>query len=106
MPTRNQLDLQTLGSQLVMPKNLPDHWIKVKRPLRPSITPTPVIFVSLRFNISSFHNVIDILNSVISTISIPLLLVYPETLRNASSLIQNLTPCCHISLPNIPRVGR
>ena len=26
MSTCNRLDLQTLGSQLVMPKNLPDHW--------------------------------------------------------------------------------
>ena len=26
MWTRNGLDLQTVGSQLVMPKNLPDHW--------------------------------------------------------------------------------
>ena len=26
MSTCNQLDLQTLGSQPVMPKNLPDHW--------------------------------------------------------------------------------
>ena len=25
MSTRNQLDLQTLGSQPIMPKNLPDH---------------------------------------------------------------------------------
>ena len=25
MSTCNQLDLQTLGSQLIMPKNLPDH---------------------------------------------------------------------------------
>ena len=25
MSTRNRLDLQTLGSQSVMPKNLPDH---------------------------------------------------------------------------------
>ena len=28
MSTYNQLDLQTLGSQPVMPKNLPDHWSK------------------------------------------------------------------------------
>ena len=27
MSTYNWLDLQTLGSQLVMPKNLPDHWV-------------------------------------------------------------------------------
>ena len=27
MSTCNQLDLQTLGSQPVMPKNLPDHWL-------------------------------------------------------------------------------
>ena len=26
MSTCNWLDLQTLGSQLIMPKNLPDHW--------------------------------------------------------------------------------
>ena len=26
MSTRNQLDLQTLGSQPIMPKNLPNHW--------------------------------------------------------------------------------
>ena len=26
MSTWNRLDLQTLGSQPVMPKNLPDHW--------------------------------------------------------------------------------
>jgi hypothetical protein len=26
MSTCNRLDLQTLGSQPVMPKNLPDHW--------------------------------------------------------------------------------
>ena len=26
MSTCNWLDLQTLGSQPVMPKNLPDHW--------------------------------------------------------------------------------
>ena len=26
MSTYNRLDLQTLGSQPVMPKNLPDHW--------------------------------------------------------------------------------
>ena len=26
MSTCNQLDLQTLRSQLVMPKNLPNHW--------------------------------------------------------------------------------
>ena len=26
MSTGNRLDLQTLGSQPVMPKNLPDHW--------------------------------------------------------------------------------
>ena len=26
MSTCNRLDLQTLGSQLVMPKSLPDHW--------------------------------------------------------------------------------
>ena len=28
MSTCNRLDLQTLGSQQVMPKNLPDHWYK------------------------------------------------------------------------------
>ena len=29
MSTHNRLVLQTLGSQLVMmPKNLPDHWVK------------------------------------------------------------------------------
>ena len=27
MSTCNQLDLQTLGSQPVIPKNLPDHWL-------------------------------------------------------------------------------
>ena len=27
MSTCNRLDLQTLGSQPIMPKNLPDHWI-------------------------------------------------------------------------------
>ena len=27
MSTCNRLDLQTLGSQPVMPKNLPDHWL-------------------------------------------------------------------------------
>ena len=26
MSTRNRLDLQTLGSQPIMPENLPDHW--------------------------------------------------------------------------------
>ena len=26
MSTCNRLDLQTLGCQLVMPKNLPNHW--------------------------------------------------------------------------------
>ena len=26
MSTSNRLDSQTLGSQPVMPKNLPDHW--------------------------------------------------------------------------------
>ena len=26
MSTCNRLDLQTLGSQPIMPKNLPDHW--------------------------------------------------------------------------------
>ena len=29
MPTSNQLDLQTLGSQLVMLKNLSDHCIRL-----------------------------------------------------------------------------
>ena len=28
MPTRNRLDLQTLGYPPVMPKNLPDHWVR------------------------------------------------------------------------------
>ena len=28
MSTCNRLDLQTLGSQPTMPKNLPDHWFK------------------------------------------------------------------------------
>ena len=27
MSTCNRFDLQTLGSQLIMPKNLPDHWV-------------------------------------------------------------------------------
>jgi hypothetical protein len=27
MSTCNRLDLQTLGSQPIMPKNLPDHWV-------------------------------------------------------------------------------
>jgi hypothetical protein len=26
MPTCNRLDLQTIGSQLIMPKNLLNHW--------------------------------------------------------------------------------
>ena len=30
MSTYNRLDLQTLGYQLVMPKNLPDHWCCIK----------------------------------------------------------------------------
>ena len=30
MSTRNRLDLQTLGSQPIMPENLPDHWIQVE----------------------------------------------------------------------------
>ena len=30
MSTCNRLDLQTLGSQPVMPKNLPDHWSSVQ----------------------------------------------------------------------------
>ena len=29
MSTCNRSDLQTLGSQLVMPKNLPNHWIPI-----------------------------------------------------------------------------
>jgi hypothetical protein len=33
MSTCNRLDLQTLGSQPVMPKNLPDHWAKPSQPL-------------------------------------------------------------------------
>ena len=28
MSTCNRLDLQTIGSQPVMPKNLPDHWVR------------------------------------------------------------------------------
>jgi hypothetical protein len=28
--TYNQLDLETLGSQPIMPKNLPGHWLEVK----------------------------------------------------------------------------
>ena len=28
MSTCNRLDLQTLGSYLVMPKNLPNHWLR------------------------------------------------------------------------------
>ena len=28
MSTCDRLDLQTLGSQPVMPKNLPDHWLR------------------------------------------------------------------------------
>ena len=31
MSTCNRLDLQTLGSQPVMPKNLPNHWNEGKR---------------------------------------------------------------------------
>ena len=31
--TCNQFDLQTLGSQLVMPKNLLDHWTAGKLPI-------------------------------------------------------------------------
>ena len=31
MSTCNQLDLQTLGSQPIMPKNLPYHWFKPKK---------------------------------------------------------------------------
>ena len=27
MSTCNRLDLQTLGSQLILPRNLPDHWV-------------------------------------------------------------------------------
>ena len=27
MSTSNRLDLQTLGSQPIMPNNLPDHWL-------------------------------------------------------------------------------
>ena len=29
MSTYNWLDLQTLGSQSIMPKNLPDHWLQL-----------------------------------------------------------------------------
>ena len=32
MSTCNRLDLQTLGSQLIMPKNLPDHCFKPHKP--------------------------------------------------------------------------
>ena len=28
MSTCNRLDLQTIGSQPIMPKNLPDHWVR------------------------------------------------------------------------------
>ena len=28
MSTCNRLDLQTLGSQPIMPKNLPNHWLR------------------------------------------------------------------------------
>jgi hypothetical protein len=28
MSTCNRLDLQTLGSQPILPKNLPDHWCR------------------------------------------------------------------------------
>ena len=28
MSTCNRLDLQTIGSQSIMPKNLPDHWVR------------------------------------------------------------------------------
>ena len=31
----NQLDLQTLGSQPVMFKNLPDHWLMLRSTYRP-----------------------------------------------------------------------
>ena len=30
MSTYNQLDLQTLGSQPIMLKNLPDHWLSLR----------------------------------------------------------------------------
>ena len=29
LSTCNQLDLQILGSQTIMPKNLPHHWVSV-----------------------------------------------------------------------------
>jgi hypothetical protein len=31
MSTCNRLDLQTLGSQPIMPKNLTDHWLQMNR---------------------------------------------------------------------------
>ena len=48
MSTCNQLDLQTLGSQpMVMPKNLPDHWLSlliVVQPLASSFYPDFIFY--------------------------------------------------------------
>jgi hypothetical protein len=36
MSTCNRLDLQTLGSQPIMPKDLPDHWSELAGVINPS----------------------------------------------------------------------
>ena len=61
MSTCRRLDLQTLGSQLVMPKNLPDHWIdhscrslSVKSSLARHVS-WPIWKLGVIFGTSSFH---------------------------------------------------
>ena len=49
MPTCNWLDLQTLGSQPIMPKNLPNHWCYVFIASSMDLLPNPTGYYFSRF---------------------------------------------------------
>ena len=50
MSTCNRLDLQTLGSQPILSKNLPNHWVKVQD-FRVNVK-------NILHNIASFANIV------------------------------------------------
>ena len=60
MSTCNRLDLQTLGSQPVMPKNLPDHWTK-EESLPQFIKEWDCMSPQLHYTRYILHSVVDTL---------------------------------------------
>ena len=109
MSTCNRLDLITLGSQPVMPKNLPDHWTKYHKPYRP----TKGLHKTFKWSstLGHRHSTVSFCNChELDIVNCHLLVVSAETvnhqgLSGSTSYVHDLQKNVHIEVAFMPTIA-